>query len=720
MHYVVNVILDRPLRQSYSYLSPQALSRGTRVMVEFHHRQQLALVASCVVASSFTAYPLEKLSCVLAASDSDSAIPEHIWQLCQFASNYYHHPLGSTLFCAIPVLWRKTLELPDPELPLGYYRLNATAPKVRSRKQQACLEQLSQRALNDRECKQLLGANYLAVLASWLENKLIASCAAPPPATVNQALALNAEQQQIVTTITTQLGTYHPCLIYGITGSGKTEVFLHLLAEILARGHQALILVPEINLTPQLAQRFSARFPYANVRLLSSACSAKQRLNNWCAAAANQAQIILGTRLAVFTPFRHLGIIIVDEEHDDSFKQNDSLRYHARDLAVWRAKELAIPIILASATPALETLYNYKLGKYHLYKLTHRANLNATLPSIKLINLQHYAANFAGISQIAVDKLSECLARKELALIFINRRGYAPIISCYECGWVSSCKNCSSKMVYHHNKQRLQCHHCSYQIVVPRACPNCHNQYLHTIGHGTQKLEQFLSEYFPTAKIKRVDRDTTTTKQAWNELYHAINHNEVDILVGTQMLAKGHDFANLTLVIGLNLDNALYSYDFRASEDMFNTLTQVAGRAGRAAKAGTVLLQTNYPEHPLYKFLINHDFNGFINYTLHQRQQNNLPPFSYYAMLKLSSDSEAKLGQALQQLKKVTQRLPHPQVVILPPVPAVMAKIHNKYRGQMLITTNQRAALHSYLSVLEPHLAAFGVSCAIDVDPFEL
>ena len=678
MQYVVNVILDLPLRQTFSYLSNQELTQGDRVVVEFRHRQKAAFVANCVAASDFTSYPVDKLSLILSHSPTEYSIPKHIWKLCEFAASYYHHPLGPALFCAVPAQLRQARELDS-------------TPQAKVKAKIKTQAKLSSATI-----------------------PLAQTAAATRP-------QLNPEQQQIVDALLPQLNSYHPCLLYGITGSGKTEVFLQLIALVLAHQQQVLVLVPEINLTPQLAARFKQRFAQSDIRILNSEISAKSRLNNWLAAKTNQAQIILGTRLAVFTPCHNLGLIIVDEEHDDSFKQNDALRYHARDLAVWRAKNLNIPIILASATPALETLYNYKQGKYSLYKLTKRASANAELPQIKLINLQHYPVNFAGISQIALDKLAECLARKELAILFINRRGYAPIISCYDCGWVSSCRNCTTKMVYHHDKQQLKCHHCSYQIKVPSACPVCHNQYLHTIGHGTQKLEQFLAEYFPMARIARVDRDSTHSKQAWQDLYHKIEHEQVDILVGTQMLAKGHDFANLTLVIGLNLDNALYSYDFRASEDMFNTLTQVAGRAGRAAKPGLVLLQTNYPDHPLYKFLIEHDFSGFINYTLKERSQHGLPPFNYYALVKLSSNYPAKLNQAMQQLKILSNAIAHPGVSLFPPVPAVIAKLHNKYRGQMLISTKERRLLHNYLANLELQLTQVaGVSIGIDVDPFEL
>lgn len=719
--YVINLILDIPLRNGYSYLHSEVLPRGTAVSIELRGRTQIGFVASSVPATQFSAYPLDKLKPILAVGDSNLIIPEHIWQLCEFAANYYHHPLGNTLFCAIPVLLRKSTEINYIAVDNTYYQATDSEIQPRGTKRQQLLEILRQQALSLPQIRAFIGANSTNLIDEWLTAGLVQITEQPPASYAHQPLLLNPEQAQVVNTLSAELGKFHAALLYGITGSGKTEVFLHLIAQVLANNQQIMVLVPEINLTPQLAKRFEQRFPYSKISLINSEISDKQRLNAWLSAKSGQTNIILGTRLSVFTPCANLGLIIVDEEHDDSFKQNDSLRYHARDLAVWRAKQLQIPIILASATPSLETLYNYKAGKYSLYKLTTRAVQNALLPQIGLLNLQHYPANFAGINQIALEKLAACLERKELALVFINRRGYAPVITCYDCGWVSTCLRCSTNMVYHHDKHQLKCHHCGYQTQVPPACPVCHNQYLHTIGHGTQKLEEFLTEQFPKSKIKRVDRDTTSTKKAWQQIYNEINQQEIDILVGTQMLAKGHDFANLTLVIGLNLDNALFSYDFRASEDMFNVLTQVAGRAGRADKAGLVLLQTNYPDHPVYQFLKNHDFNGFINHTFQERKAHNLPPFAFYALIKISSTSESTLKHTMQELSTQSKQIPHPEVTLYSCVPAVMYKLHNRYRAQMLISSNNRNALHHYLNTLESQLKPNNyVTIAVDVDPLEV
>lgn len=719
--YVISVILDIPLRQSYSYTCEQYLEQGTRVIVEFRNQEVVAWVNNSGELASFHNYPKERLKPILQISRQELSISPEIWQICEFATSYYHHPFGLTLFSAIPPLLKKSVEPTYSNSSHNYYLATSKTSAIKGHKQQILFNLLKDAPLNEKQIQNEYGSSPHKILEKWLAQDIVKICLPPPKYMARNPLQLNSEQQEIFLQITQNLHHFHVGLLYGITGSGKTEVFLHLIAEVLRQNKQILVIVPEINLTPQLANRFHSRFPNANISLINSEIGEKSRFNAWIESKNGTTDIILGTRLSIFTPTHKLGLIIVDEEHDESFKQNDGLRYNARDLAVWRAKFNQVPILLASATPSLETLYNYKLGKYALYKLTKRAVTSAQLPQIELINLQHNPVNYAGISELALTAIHNCLEKKELVLVFINRRGYAPIITCYECSWVSTCRYCSTNMVYHHEKHNLKCHHCGYQIPVPPVCPSCKNQYLHTIGHGTQKLEEFLTTQFSHAKIKRVDRDTTNSKITWQEIYDEINQHKIDILVGTQMLAKGHDFPNLTLVIGLNLDNALFSYDFRASEDMFNILTQVAGRAGRAEKAGQVLLQTNYPAHPVYQFLLKHDFNGFINHTLNERRLNQLPPFSYYALIKISSLHENKLSLALQELYRQAKQIEHFDINIFRPVPAVLYKLHNRFRGQMLIYSKNRHKLHEYLSKLENMLVALkGVSTAIDVDPFEL
>ncbi len=720
--YVVNLVFDIPLHHHYSYLSHQPLEIGQRVSAKLRNKEQIGFVIAIVEANQFSDYPLDKLQHI--SNIHSDIIPKDIVNLCNFAATYYHHSYGSTIFCAIPALLRKISSRADITLPNNkHYQLTKTGQtyKPRGKKLINLWHQLNLSSLSWQQIKETLGVKPDKLINDWLSIGIISEISPPIATNIATDIVANEEQAKIINIIGNHLGEFHPALLYGITGSGKTEVFLQLIHKVLLNKKQILVLIPEINLTPQLAARFQARVPSARIKVLNSEVSEKERYITWLQAKDGETDLILGTRLSIFTPFARLGLIIVDEEHDASFKQNDSLRYHARDLAIYRAKTLNIPIMMASATPSLESLYNYKLGKFHLYKLTKRAVSNAILPEINIVNLTHYPVNQAGISNPALDAIKNCISRKELALVFINRRGYAPILSCYDCGWISQCKNCSSRMVYHNNSNKLKCHHCGYQTRVPSACPKCHNQYLHTIGHGTQKLEEFLANQFPNAKIRRIDRDTTNHKDDWQELYQEINQHKIDILVGTQMLAKGHDFPNLTLVVGINIDNALFSYDFRASEDMFNILTQVTGRAGRAAKPGQVILQTNYPDHPVYQFLQKHDFEGFINYTLKERKQNQLPPFAYQALVKLSSTNEKQLLRAMHELSIINKKLNCKNITVFPPVPAVMYKLHNRYRGQMLLSSRSREHLHSYLNQLEPFLSEINyLTVAIDVDPLEV
>lgn len=667
--YVLDVAIDVPLTTVFSYTHTDKLAIGTRVNVNFTSRNVVAIVINCYPVGEYAGkFPLSKLKAINAAHDASTAVPENTIKLCKFASQYYHHSLGETLSCALPKLLRITKSLPtiDFDNLAKYYKPAIKTPK-------------------------------------------------------NDTLhSLTSEQEQVIQDLQQKFTSFNATLLFGITGSGKTEVYLNLIDKVLQNNQQVLVLIPEINLTPQLINTFSSRFLDKKICTIHSGVSDKQRLVNWLLAKNGIADIVIGTRSAIFTPFNNLGMIIVDEEHDSSFKQNDTLRYNARDLAVYLAKQQNISIVLGSATPSLETLYNLKQGKYSLTKLTTRANVHATLPQMQLINLNHDKANYAGISSPAIEALNTCLEQNEIALVYINRRGYAPIISCYECGWISHCPYCTSKMVYHQQNQMTKCHHCGYQTKVPTACPTCNNQYLHTIGHGTQKVEEFLQLTYPDKKILRIDRDTTTTKKAWDEIYSQINEGKVDILLGTQMLAKGHNFKNLTLVIGLNIDNGLYNPDFRASEETFANLMQVSGRAGRAEKKGIVLLQTNYPDHPLYQFILRHDFNGFVNYTMQERYQLKLPPFSFYAILRFSTLSERKFIETTGQLNKLREQITHDTAVhIFHPVPAIVSKLNNKYRGQMLIRSTDRKSLHSYLDKINVEVAKLNIQYAIDVDPME-
>lgn len=661
---IVNVVVDVPLNKMFSYTTEIDIAIGSRVLVEFHRKPRVAFV---IEYTDNPAVELSKLKPILQVFDE--ALNLETLDLIKFAAKYYVSPLGQTLFTAIPTNFKKPLDL-----------------KLTNRK-----------------------------------SKVKAEVKLPL-----KKIALTAEQQQIIIAIKAKFNEYHPAILYGITGSGKTEVYLELIAETLLQKKQALVLVPEINLTPQLLARFKRRFKDAVIHTLTSSSTVLARVKGYLDAENGVADIIIGTRLSVFTPFKDLGIIIVDEEHDNSFKQNEGLRYHARDLAVYRARYNNIPIILGSATPSLETLYNYKLARYQVYKLTARAVDSSALPIIKIIDLNTNNEN-NGLSNPVINAINERLKKKEISLVFINRRGYAPSVSCYDCGFVIACKNCSTNMVLHKEKygNSLKCHHCGFTQTKINICPKCHSQHLYALGNGSQKIEEALAGNFPEANVCRIDQDTMSSKKDWVELYNKIHNNEIDILVGTQMLAKGHDFHNITLVVGLNVDSSLFSYDFRATEILFTQLTQVSGRAGRGEKSGEVFLQTKYPEHSVFQFLLRHDFIGFANHTLVERKLTNLPPYSYYAMLRASGADIDKTLDYLNNIIKLANKSINIQGVIqYPGVPAVLQRLKNRERTQALIQSNDREKLHQYLrrlmEILEVNPPRFGIVWNLDIDPIEI
>lgn len=533
------------------------------------------------------------------------------------------------------------------------------------------------------------------------------------------AHTLTGEQQQAVDAVTAVQG-YACFLLHGITGSGKTEVYVHLMHEVLRRGGQVLLLVPEINLTPQLENYFHSRFPDVSLVSLHSGLSEGERLHNWQQAQAGAAQIVLGTRLAVFAELPGLALIIVDEEHDSSFKQQDGLRYSARDVAVFRANQRGVPIVLGSATPSLESYHNAQTGRYRMLRLTGRALAAARLPAVRTININQTLMHH-GVSENLLREIGERIARKEQSLLFINRRGYAPVLMCTACGWLSGCKHCAGKMVLHLNDKRLRCHHCGYQLHVPHACPSCGNAELHPVGSGTQRVESVLQERFPGARVLRVDRDSTRNKRAWQTMREQIHANEVDILIGTQMLAKGHDFPELTLVGVLNPDSALYSSDFRAPEKLFALLAQVAGRAGRADKPGEVIIQTAFPDHPLFLALQNHDFEGWAAAQLAERQMAGFPPFVYQAMLRAEGRQQNEVYAFLNQARAAAIELQY-EVEVFGVVPAALPRRANHIRAQLLIQSNARKTLQQFLRAWQPLLDALPAQklrCSLDIDPLE-
>ena len=548
---------------------------------------------------------------------------------------------------------------------------------------------------------------------------------APLPVTASAPPALTAEQQDAALRIEGAQGRFDAILIQGITGSGKTEVYLHAIATTLKRGAQALFLVPEIGLTPQLEDLVRGRFPQARVAPAHSDLAEGERAAAWLAAQSGEADIVLGTRLAVLMPFRGLGLIVVDEEHDPSYKQQEGLRYSARDLAVRRAQGLGIPIVLGSATPSLESFSNAREGRYELVTLSSRAT-GARLPRVRTVDTRADRPR-EGLASALVAAIARRLEAREQSLVFVNRRGFAPVLHCRSCAWHSTCLRCSANLVVHLRSAELRCHHCGHRERVPTVCPSCRSIDLAPIGHGTQRIEETIQAALPGARVARIDRDSTARKGALRGVLERVRGGEIDVLVGTQMLAKGHDYPNLTLVGVLEADGALFSADFRASERLFSQLVQVAGRAGRGDRPGEVLIQTDFPGHPLYAAVAAQDYAAFAGEALDERRAAAFPPFSHLVLLRAESKKAGEAMAFLRGAARSARALAHDtkggEVEVFDPVPAVLERKAGFERAQLLVRSVSRAALHSFLPRWREAVSRRGerrVRWALDVDPQEV
>ena len=736
---IIRVALDLPLSTLFEYELGESIlvSSGQRVVVPFGRKQVVGVVMECSAESDWAA---EKIKSVVKVLDEIPPLPQELLTLLKFCSDYYHYPLGATVLSALPVRLRSSEPVAFKQA--RHYRLTESSraldldalPK-RNVLQKRILVALQAGALSDTQLR-ALSANTSAALNILLQAEWIESCphipsiaptlsGAPKGLTFNNPHILTPAQQKVVDTVAESSG-YNCFLLHGVTGSGKTEIYVHLMNRILQQGGQVLLLVPEINLTPQLESYFHSRFPDAELVSLHSGLSDGIRTQNWLRAQSGQARIVLGTRLSVFTPLPELALVIVDEEHDASFKQQEGLRYSARDVAIFRASQRGVPIVLGSATPSLESYYNAQNGRYRLLQLTERALAVAKLPLVRCINTSNTFMQH-GMSEQLLGALEQRLNLGEQSLVFINRRGYAPVLMCTSCGWMSDCPNCAGKLVLHLQDKRLRCHHCGHQVRVPNACPSCGNADLQGVGIGTQRVESALQERFPHARILRVDRDSTRNKGTWEAMRKQIRDQEIDILVGTQILAKGHDFPNLTLVGVLNPDGALYSSDFRASEKLFAQLAQVAGRAGRADKPGEVLIQTLFPDHPLFQALREHDYNTWVKTLLSERQSAGFPPFVYQVMLRAEGKQENTVFRYLHDAHASAAALVQAsgiwgEVEILGVVPAAMPRRANHIRAQLLIQSPNRKVLQQFLRDWQPVLEAMGthkLHCSLDVDPLD-
>jgi len=733
---LVEVALPIPLRQQFSYLCPNDLSLpaiGSRVVVPFGSRQLIGLVTAHPEQSELN---LAKLKTISDSLDQTALQPTSIRRLLSWASDYYLYSLGEIYHQAMPSLLRKgePATLVPPQVWQATAQGQQEVDLGRAKKQIQALALIIATPLQSTAQLRQLDISS-ATQKALLEKELIEQVGQPLPAPCSWAAAqindddrhsLNPEQAICVAALNQQ-AQFKISLLLGITGSGKTEVYLQAIERVIEQGKQALILVPEIGLTPQTLHRFQQRFNVPIV-FLHSGLNDKERLDGWLKANSGQAAIIIGTRSAIFTPMLKPGIIIVDEEHDSSFKQQDTFRYHARDLAAVRSRLENIPLILGSATPSLETLQNAKSGKYQLLTLTKRA-ANASEASHQIIDIKGVQLQ-SGMSPQLLELLRHHLTRGNQVMLFLNRRGYAPALLCHECGWLGDCQRCDAHYTVHQRYQYIQCHHCGSQHPIPRQCPDCGSTQLVTAGVGTEQLEITLNELFPDFKTVRIDRDSTRRKGALNESIAGINNNDYQILIGTQMLAKGHHFPNVTLVALLDVDGALFSADFRANEKLAQLYLQVAGRAGRASKPGQVVLQSHHPEHQLLQRLSSEGYLPFTESALAERRAAQLPPFWHMGLIRIESHDLSHINQFVSELNLHSNNLlrqlssKENPVRQIGPMPAPMERRAGRFRWQVIFESSTRSQLHKFFVVLTAQLAKTksnrNVRWSLDIDPTDM
>ncbi|MCC5812951.1 MAG: primosomal protein N' [Ectothiorhodospiraceae bacterium] len=723
---ILHVAVPCPLPGTFDYLPPSAGALpqpGMRVLVPFGRRKQVAVVHSV---SAHTTMDPARLKAAEQVLDDTPLLSDDILRLAEWAAHYYHHPLGEVLAAALPVALRqgKPAEMPPPDWwqpTEAAQKEGAVAALKRAPAQRAALQRLleqpqGQEAIGLAE----LGGNWRHALAALADKGLARRCAPvlpepePPP-------PLNDAQREAAAAMTGALGGYQTLLLDGVTGSGKTEVYLAVIRDVLSRGLQALVLVPEIGLTPQLIRRFRRRLP-GRLAVMHSALADGERLQAWMAARSGEADVIIGTRSALFTPLPRPGLIVVDEEHDLALKQQDGFRYHARDLAAVRARQLDVPLVLGSATPSLESLHNCQQGRYRHLRLGRRAG-EARPPAIHLLDIRGQPLE-GGVSRELFLRMRQHLDADGQVLLFLNRRGYAPVLLCHDCGWVAHCPRCDARVTWHHRAARLRCHHCGHERRVPERCEDCGNADLRPVGQGTEQLEQILQARFPDIGLARIDRDSTRRKGAMDELLDRARSGEARILLGTQMLAKGHHLPSVTLVGILDCDQGLFGADFRAPERMAQLITQVAGRAGRAERAGEVLIQTHHPEHPLLQQLLRDGYPAFASASLAERAAAALPPYSHLALLRAEAVNADAPREFLQQARQHGLAAGAGEVMLMGPVPAPMERRAGRYRAQLLLQSPSRSALHALLNRMLPELArlptARKVRWSLDVDPQEM
>ncbi|CUX96237.1 Primosomal protein N' [Candidatus Gullanella endobia] len=728
---VVNVALPLPLVRTFDYLLPANMMPviGGRVRVPFRQRQVIGIV---IAIRNHSKVNLDKLKPIIDVIDNQSLFSNSLWRILNWAISYYHYPAGEVFFHALPVPLRQGK--PATIASLWQWFITEQGRSVllenlkRSPKQQKALAALVKGPIYCHQVSKLQLANtalralrikglcdlklHIRDVNDWRKEFCVNS----------KRLCLNTEQITAVSAIHSKDNQFTVWLLVGVTGSGKTEVYLTVLENILAKGKEALVLVPEISLTPQTISRFRDRFN-APIEVLHSDLNESQRMAVWLKAKRSECAIVIGTRSALFTPFTKLGIIVIDEEHDSSYKQHEGWRYHARDLAIFRAREEKIPIVLGTATPSLETLYNVQQKKYRQLTLSKRAG-SARAACQKLLDIKGLPLTH-GLSAPLLEKMRMHLHAGNQVMLFLNRRGFAPALLCHECGWIAECQRCDHYYTLHQQQYQLRCHRCNKQRALPHQCLECGSTQLVVVGLGTEQLEMTLTSLFPDIPITRIDRDTIARKGVLEDYLAQVQRGGTRILIGTQMLAKGHHFPDVTLVILLDVDGALFSNDFRASERFAQLYTQVAGRAGRADKQGEVLLQTYHPEHPLLKTLLNNGYMDFAQQTLEERRQAGLPPFTNHILFRADDHDDRQARLFLSQLRQLLDNSPlrDNALWVMGPIPALAPKRSGRFRWQLLLSHPSRPQLQRFVSANLPLvstlLQARKVKWSLDVDPLE-
>lgn len=714
---IARIALNRPLRRLFDYLIPDSLelAPGQRVTVPFGRQTLTGLVVEIGVEPP----PGVNLKAIKGTLEAWPALPDNTFNLLTWASDYYQHPLGECLFTALPPALRRGRPAQEKADESWHPAATEAALPANAHRQVALFNAI----------KESPGISSSALVKSGFSRAQIRNLqqkelitegakALTAPATKDlPAPTLSAAQQAASAQMPEHTHEFSATLLYGITGSGKTELYLHYLKTHLEANEQALVLVPEINLTPQTLARFRRYFGN-RIQVWHSALNDGERLSTWLKIRNGEPVILIGTRSAVLLPFSHLRTIIVDEEHDSSYKQGEGFRYSGRDVAVYRAHLNRCPVILGSATPSLESWHNAQQGKYQLIRLEERAG-NAKPPQLELLDIRSRPLE-AGLSRPTLNSIKETLARGEQALVFVNRRGFAPVMMCFDCGHLEECPRCDTRLTYHRRDHAMRCHHCDFQMAASHTCPKCQSENYKPVGQGTERTEDTLAEQFPDTPIVRVDRDSTQRKGSIQAILKRVNTGEPCILVGTQMLAKGHDFPNVTLVCVVNADGGLFSVDFRAPEQMIQTLLQVSGRAGRGEKPGKVLIQTCHSDHPLLTNLCQGNYAAIADQLLAERETGALPPYRAMAIVRAEADTMQNSLQLLDTLKPMAQS---PGIEIWGPLPAVIARKADRYRAQLILCSDSRGHLNRVLTQLCQYLDQARLPSStrwvVDVDPQE-